>query len=418
MKKILFLIYLSVIFCYSQPKSFYVKLDRMTQTHMIYKTSENIYLIGYDYGYHPLGAKIPLNGSYYQFLSVGQASSYNEGKIHNLPQNTFENNDNYIEGDYYSIDFNHKINSDINNAISITWKRHKEEFEFEGERGIETYKKMGGGRQYENYIAYIAQSTYTNRKYLFIQEVGNNERYKIDIAENNPHIKHHSNGETLIKDVLGNHRNDFSIISYYQDNQNLKNIKEAFRAENTEHVVTIATKTRIFYYKIANGKVSRINYSEYPNNQQLKSVYYYDKKAIWINHFMTANGNKLTAFHIKNKVIWEKNVANFSSLNQMFGCNYNFFVIGGATKKFGYLGYSNPYIEILDCYTGEVKSAYFKSEKYSSVNTIFADKNEIILTTGYEQSDESRLRDSQVTLYKDWIDDRGKFVVNYFKKIE
>lgn len=414
MKKILSLIYISVVYCYSQPKSFYVNLDRMTQTHMIYRTSENIYLLGYDYAYRPLGAKIPLNGSYYQFLSVGEASSYNVGNINNLPS-TFENNANAIEGDYYKIDFNHKINSDINNAISIKWKKHKEEFEYKNESGVETFKKIDG-KQYENFIAFIAQSTYTKRKYLFIQEVGSHDKYKIDITESNPHIKHHSNGETLVEDVLGNQRNDFSIISYYQNNQELKNLKDEIRREYTEHVITIATKTRVFYYVIMAGKVSRINYLEYPNNDYLKNVYYYDKKATWINHFKTPNGNKLIAYHTNSKVIWEKNVTNFSSLNQMFGCNYHF-VIGGATEKFGYLGYSNPYIEILDCDTGEIKTAYFKSEKNSSVNTIYAKKNEIILTIGYQESDESKLKDAQVTLFKDWISNEGKFVVNYFKQI-
>ncbi|WP_417213019.1 energy transducer TonB [Bizionia sp.] len=376
-------------------------LGRLQKTSTIYIDKDDYYLFGRGLGNGLEVYRLPHDGSKGNALSNIRTGSY--GILSRLPE-SIQNNNSSIVGLTYNVTLNKEvINIDFSGSIS--------EFEWNNRSSVETFERIHGLKENKNYSTYFAKSTYTNRTYLFIEEIVGGKRKKIDITANNPDIIYDNSGATIIKDNLGNRWNNFQIISYTN-------------SQGKDYVVFSTQQTGIFYYIIENGVVEKINKAEFKNTEYLEKVYFLEYSGLFINQIKTNYGcnncYRLEAVDKSGKKIWSKNIPDSYKINSIVENNGNV-VVGGSNTKVGYLGYPNPYIELLDNKTGKLKNSYFKAEKNISINNMATlDNNRILITTGMAEGlstieDTDNLR---VTVYKNAISSNGQFLKTWFTKIE
>jgi hypothetical protein len=359
----------------------------------------------------------------YRLNSMGQYSLGRDDFLaYNFRNGKYINSKIYSKG-YYGLAEIETFNIKNQNGFLIKFKENLfnfDDFELNDGNTIETFRKINRIYNSSDWSAYIGASTYSNKRYLFIEKLGLNNKVKIDITENNPFFIHKKNINS----------NKYSTAITIPDTQRISNvfwIGGYWKIDGKDLVAVIGSGTKghkywTFYYLINNGKVEEIIYDSTQTNTNIPSkakpqIFFLDnlKTIIEIKEMYL-----IQAFDLTGKKLWSSKLEGFSMINDIVGIN-NKIVIGGASNNVGYVGYNNPFLQILDLNTGKLLSKNHIGQKYASVNNMLVSGEAVYISTGYFEDivDREAPRKSVKSLIiRDFIGANGRFDNNLFNNKE
>ncbi|WP_456442081.1 hypothetical protein [Psychroserpens sp.] len=272
---------------------------------------------------------------------------------------------------------------------------------------IETFRAVSNesGRRFDKVFhdsksyVFLATSTLNNSYTLFSNLKDDNvSTKKINILPTLTDLFNSNNFGALKK---------LKINSYWKDYRNSYMVLECRTVKSKKLYVyaIIDTENKINTYLIDDAQYSSSDYEFYflRNYKSLISVK--QSKA----------GYHLSSFSVRGDIRWTTIRKKFSKLNDVVAEN-GFMILGGATDKDGYVGYDNPYIEVLDFNNGKMISNYTIARKSGMIYDLSIGRiSGVIMTYGdNDTAPTKRLTDSSY-LIKDSLNDDGKFENDLFR---
>ncbi|MEL4456950.1 hypothetical protein [Lutimonas vermicola] len=393
---------------------FKVELKGLGETDFIYSTGSDLYVIGRSYKYQNIVAsfhiikKTMMGGNFW----FERGTEYEDpGGL--ITSSTFTSQFNLFS-ELYSDSGNLKLEFGSTSNKTFKLYDYNSGFQIKGRNTVESFS-FEDGKTNSRSIAVIGKSHFSDKRFLFIKPQGQSFETKIDLTTDNPYIFYKSSHfegatekfETLVKSDINSERfsNWFRLAGYW--------------VYNNTHYVAIRSESRIFYYIIKDNKIVKVLFDEFEGKYE--KVYFLPEQGIFvnvsnlnINNNSISNHFRLQGFSILNNRLWSIEKKYFTQLNSICETNSKI-IIGGASGDGGYLGFDNPYIEIIEAKSGKILNNHYISEKYASINNMLIINNSILITVGFSRDKSTRKAYGTSYLINDSLLSNGEFSNDLFR---